>query len=563
LPAPHAPRRARSSALPLVALLLALAVVAAACGTGSTNASDGTTRLNEENTPLEPEGNAQRGGKLVVALPAETNGWNPHVNQWADAGSLAGGTFLEPLFILDADGVPEPWLAETATPNADFTEWDITVKPGIEFHNGEKLDSNALKLNIESSYTSGLTSMALKSMIDHVEPTGDLSVKVFLQKPWAQYPVTLAGSAKMMAPEMMAMEDKGVLAPIGTGPFKFDEWVQNESLKVVKFDKYWRKDTNGETLPYLDEIEFRPITDDDTKQQALQSGDVDFALTTSAFLAENLEGEFNVLKDYTSERTFVMLNTVDGQEGKTNPFTNVHARKAIAYATNREEIAGLVGVGIQTTSNAYRPDSQWGIPEDQSRYYNFDIEQAKQEVERYKQDTGAESLSFTLSGLTSVEDARLMQALQQQWKEAGIEASIESIEQVKYISTLIISNYQAAWMRYYGSPSPDSNYSLHHSDNALGPGQLNINFTGYTSEQLDSNLEAARKTGDFAEQKKYNDAIVKELNEQAVNIWMFDTPYAIITTQQVKGLNHFRTHPFGNFTSKPWWGEVWLDPNAG
>jgi ABC-type transport system substrate-binding protein len=557
----HAPRLRRAPAL-FAAVTLAVALLAAACGTGSTQASDGTTRLNEENTPLEPEGNAERGGKLVVAVPAETNGWNPHVNQWADAGSLVGSSFLEPLNILTADGEPQPWLAESVTSNPEFTEWEITVKPDIEFHNGEKLDSVALKANIESSYTSGLTSMALGPMIDHVTETGPRSVRVYLKKPWAQYPVTLAGSAKMMAPEMLAREDRGTVAPIGTGPFVFEEWVQNESLRVVKFDRYWRKDANGESLPYLNEIEFRPITDDDTKQQALQSRDVDFALTTSAFVAENLEGEFNVLKDYTSERTFVMLNTVDAQEGVTNPFTNVHARRALAYATNRQEIADLVGVGIQTTSNAYRPDSKWGVPEDQSRYYAFDLEEAKQEVERYKQDTGAESLSFTLSGLTSVEDARLMQGLQQQWAAAGIEARIDSIEQVKYISTLIVGNYQAAWMRYYGTPSPDGNFALHHSDNALGPGKLNINFTEYHSEQMDANLEASRATDDFAEQKKANDAVVKEINEQAINIWLFDTPYAIITNPEVKGLNNFRTHPFGNFTSKPWWGEVWMDAGA-
>ena len=557
----HAPRRRRAPIL-LTAVVVAVALLGAACGSGSSEASDGTTRLNEENTPLEPEGVAERGGKLVVAVPGETNGWNPHVNQWADAGSLVGSSFLEPLYILTADGEPEPWLAESVTSNPEFTEWEITVKPDIVFHNGEKLDSEALRLNIESSYTSGLTSMALGPMIDHVTETGPLSVKVFLKKPWSQYPVTLAGSAKMMAPEMMAREDKGTVFPIGTGPFVFQEWVQNETLRVTKNPDYWRKDSNGESLPYLDEIEFRPVTDDDTKQQALQSGDVDFALTTSAFAAENLEGEFNVLKDYTSERTFVMLNTIEGQEGQTNPFTNEHARRALAYATNRQEVAALVGVGIQTTSNSYRPDSKWGVPEDQSGYYSFNLDKAREEIELYKRDTGAESLSFTLSGLTSVEDARLMQGLQQQWNEAGIEARIDSIEQVKYISTLIVGNYQAAWMRYYGSPSPDSNYSLHHSSNALGPGKLNINFTEYTSEELDANLDAGRATDDFAEQKKANDAVVKELNEQAINIWLFDTPYAIITNPAVKGLNHFRTHPFGNYTSKPWWGEVWIDPSA-
>lgn len=554
-----APRLRRAPTV--LAVVLALGLLAAACGSAGTDATGGTVRLNEQDTPLEPEGNAQRGGKLVVAVPAETNGWNPHVNQWADAGSLVGSSFLEPLAVLDADGDPQPWLAETWSSNADFTQWDITVKPDIEFHNGEKLTGEAVKATLDSAYQTGLTSIALGPIYDRVEVTGPLSVRVFLKESWAQYPVSMASSGRIMAPAMLAREDKGTIAPIGTGPFVFQDWVQNESLRATKFDRYWRKDADGQALPYLDEIEFRPIVDDDTKQQALQSGDIDFALTTSAFMAENLDGDYDVLRDYTSERTFVMLNTVEGQPDATNPFTNIHARRALAFATNRQEIAALVGEGIQTTSNAYRPDSKWGVPEDQSRYYAFDPEQARQEIERYKQDTGAPSLSFTLSGLTSVEDARLMQALQQQWAEVGIEARIEGIEQVKYISTLIVGNYQAAWMRYYGSPNPDANFALHHSDNVLGPGKLNINFTGYTSEQLDANLEAGRTTDDFSAQKKANDAVVKELNEQAVNIWMFDTPYAIVTTPAVRGLNDFRTHPFGNFTAKPWWAEVWIDPS--
>ena len=540
--------------------MLALGLLAAACGSSGTDATGGTVRLDERDTPLEPEGNAQRGGKLVVAVPAETNGWNPHVNQWADAGSLVGSSFLEPLAVLDADGDPQPWLAESWSSNADFTQWDITVKPGIEFHNGEKLDGQAVKGTLDSAYQTGLTSIALGPIYESVEVTGPLSVRVTLKESWAQYPVSMASSGRIMAPAMLAREDKGTIAPIGTGPFVFQDWVQNETLRVTKFDRYWRKDADGGTLPYLDEIEFRPVVDDDTKQQALRSGEVDFALTTSAFMAENLDEDHEVLRDYTSERTFVMLNTVESQPDATNPFTNIHARRALAYATDRQEIAALVGEGIQTTSNAYRPDSKWGVPEDQSRYYAFDPEQARQEIERYKQDTGAASLAFTLSGLTSVEDARLMQALQQQWAEVGIEVRIEGIEQVKYISTLIVGNYQAAWMRYYGSPNPDANFALHHSDNVLGPGKLNINFTGYTSEQLDANLVSGRTTDDFTAQKKANDAVVKELNEQAVNIWMFDTPYAIVTTPAVRGLNDFRTHPFGNFTAKPWWAEVWIDP---
>jgi hypothetical protein len=65
-------------------------------------------------------------------------------------------------------------------------------------------------------------------------------------------------------------------------------------------------------------------------------------------------------------------------------------------------------------------------------------------------------------------------------------------------------------------------------------------------------------TTDFALRKGANDAVVREANEQAISIWLHDTPYAIITQRVLRGLNNFRLHPFGNFASKPWWGDIWL-----
>ena len=117
-------------------------------------------------------------------------------------------------------------------------------------------------------------------------------------------------------------------------------------------------------------------------------------------------------------------------------------------------------------------------------------------------------------------------------------------------------------MRWYGSPNPDGNFALHHSDNAPARGSSTSTSPSTPRRSSTTNLEASRKTDVFEEQKKANDAVVKELNEQAVNIWMFDTPYAIVTSPDVHGLNHFRTHPFGNFTAKPWWAEVWLDTTS-
>jgi peptide/nickel transport system substrate-binding protein len=556
-------RRSRRSLTVGAAVVMGLALVAGACGGTSNNAggSNGSTPGGtnpNRNNPLEAEETPTPGGKLVVAVPAETNGWNPAKSQWADAGSNVGSSFLETLSVLDSEGKALPWLADSWKSNADFTQWDISVKPNIKYHNGQPLDGKSLAENLTFIYQNGLTKIALESQYDHVEQTGPLSAKVYLKRPWSQWPVSLQ-NVWMMAPEMLATPDNGVAKPIGTGPFIFQEWQTDKYLRAKKNPTYWRKGPKGEQLPLLDEIEFRPLVDDDSKDRALSAKDVDVALTTSAQLAKRLQDDgFSVIRDYTSERTFIMLNTAEGPSNAPNPFTNIHARKALAYGTDRAYIAGLVGEGVETATQGYRPESPWGMPESETGYPAFDLKKAKEEVEAYKKDTGRSSLSFTLTGLTTLEDQTIMQALEGQWKEAGIETKINAQEQVKYISTIAVGNYQAGWFRWYGYLNPDSNYVYNAKEDANPIGQLSINFTHYTSDKMQQNLEAIRKTDDLEARKKANVAVVKETNEQAINIWLFDTPYAYIAAQRVKGMNEFRTHPFGNFSPKPWWASVWI-----
>jgi peptide/nickel transport system substrate-binding protein len=564
-------RRRRWLPVATIAVVSSLALVAAACGTGSGDSADGGVAPGSIPNELEADETPVRGGKLVVAVPAETNGWNPSINQWADAGAMVASSIVEPLAVLDKEGNPEMFLAESITPaNDEFTQWDIKVKPGIEFHNGQKLDAEAVKENLEATFKTGLTSIAMAPMYDRVEITDPAtSVRVYLNKPWAQYPQGLAsGASWMLAHEQLAHEndqgevDGGVFHPIGTGPFVFQEWRQNDSFKARKFDKYWRKADDGSQLPYLDEIEFRPIVDDAGKEQALGSGDVDMIYTTSAEVASRMSANFEVIRDYTSERTFVMLNTAVGDLNEGNPFTNVHARRALAYATDRAQIADLVGTGVQITTQGYRPDSQWHVAEGNEGYYSYDPAKAKEEVELYKADTGADALAFTLSGLTNIDDTTLMQALQAQWKEAGIDARIDQIDQVKYISTIALGGFQAAWFRWYGNPDPDANYVFNAAETAKGVGGVNINFTQYTSPGMQANLEEGRTTTDQKKRKVLNDKVVKEINEQALAIWLFDTPYSLIADPEVRGLNDFRTRPFGNFLPKPYWADVWMKTDS-
>jgi peptide/nickel transport system substrate-binding protein len=547
--------RLRRHAYFLVGCLVLIAVVAAGCqGSGpSDTAEGGQSSSNSEPSDANPPG---MGGRLVVGIPAESNGWNPYIDQWSDSGTLVGTSMIEPLAVQDNEGRAQPWLAEKWEPNSDFTEWTITVRDGVTFHDGSKLDAEAVKISLDESYLTGLYQYALGPLYDRVDVTGPMTVRVHLTLRWAQYPTSLANQW-IMAPSMIEREDKGVTDPVGTGPFRFVNWDEGKSLVVKRFDDYWRKDSRGQQLPYLDAIEFRPIIHDDVRADALRSHEIDLALSAGGDIATRLAEDFDVIKDYTGQRTYLMLNTAEGEGNKGNPFVNVHARRALAYATDRERIAEIVGPDVQVTTYGFRPDSPWA-PDGPDGYVAYDPDTARREVERYKKATGASTFRFTVNALPAVEIQNVLQALRTMWQEVGIEAEIDTHESAKLTVLTALGQYHATWFRLYDFPDPDQMYFYLSSQNVHPVDELSLNFTRYSSDTLDANLAIVRESLDDRKRKAASDEIIRETNRQVINLWLYDTPASLVSRKEVRGLDGFVTHTFNNNLPKPWLAEAWL-----
>lgn len=544
-------RRGRGAAV-VVAVVLALALLGAGCG--GTEPTSGAAGDDATSDTLADAGPPRSGGTLTIGIGGETAGWNPHDNQWSQVSSLVGSSILEPLAALDGDLNPVPWLATSWTPNESFDSWTVELRDDVTFHDGSAFDAAAVKANFDDMKTAPLTGIVWKDIFGDITVVDPTTVQIGLTQPFAAFPTSVlaAQGGIMMAPAMFAADKRGSDHPIGTGPFRFSSWVQGATFEATRNTDYWQ-----DGRPYLDGVAFKVLQDSAAQATALRAGDVDLVFTTAVATVEQVPDELTVIKDWTSEPGMLITNTLPEIEGQPNPVANVHARRALALATDRQALADSVGEGVVTPSSPFPEDSKWGMPSEDNGYVEFDLDAARAEVAAYEDQTGR-PLAVTLSGPSGADVAKLLQLVQSQWSEAGIETSLDTREGTSYITDVVAGKYQVALFNIYGSPDPDQNFHFLSAENANGPGAISINFTQFSTPEMDAALLRGRREGDFAVRKAAYDTVVREINAAAVNIWTFSTPYSLIAAPDVHGLERAAEVPFGNYQPKTWLADLWL-----
>ena len=543
----HLTRRTRAGGLAAVAVSLAL--VGAACSSsGSSQQATGTTTTTTPGIRLqgfEREGTPVDGGKVVIGLEAESSGWDPTANGWAGVGHYVASAIFDPLTTLDEQGNAVPYLAESLTPDANGTVWTIRLSDGVTFHDGTKLDADAVKLNLDrqrASATTGNAVSAIKS-VDVVDPR---TVRVTMSQPWISFPYTLTTQVGYMAAPSMLNSPEGATKPVGTGPYVFQSWTPDQSLTATRNADYWQPGK-----PHLAEIEFRPIPDADARLAALRNGTVDMIHTPVPGDVAQLRGtDFTTVENANGEETFIVLNTVKP------PFDDPIARQAVAYATDTKAFVDAVGAGLTRAANGPFVPGQLGYRE-QTGYPTFDLEKAKALVKEYEQKHG-QPLSFTYKGGATLADRQGQQLLSEMWRKAGMQVDVATIKQANQIATGVIGDYQAIDWRNHGSPDPDGEYVWWHSKTIVPVGGISTNVPRYGDPQLDKALDDARATDDPTKRDEDFALVAERLNAGVPSIWLTHVDWALAASPRVHGFRPAQNGSISTLGAKTWMADLWV-----
>jgi peptide/nickel transport system substrate-binding protein len=560
----HHPRTRGPRRLLTLSALVILVSVAVACGGDADSEDSSNTTVGVEPRDLE----VQPGGKLVYGIDAESDGYNPQSKRFAQSGHTVASSVMDTLATWDENGDVVPYLAESIEPNDDFTVWTITLREGVTFHSGDPLTAESVAQVLEAARTGLVTSSSLVG-VSGVEATGDLAVEVTMTDPWPHFPGILTTQAGYVFDPAMLTETDSASHPVGTGPFMFDTWDVGSSFTVIRNPDYWRTDEDGVQLPYLDEIEFRIISDAAARNEALRDGDVGlmFSLTPSSII-ELRQMEAIQLAEYNlGDEDLVALQTDDiarptGPDGeeRVSPFNNIHARLALAYATDQEAFLTDVQQNVNVPATGPYSPGQLGFREDNG-YPTYDPDRAREELALYTEDTGEETLRFTYTAADDVHNLAAAQYLVSAWAEVGIEAEIKSVAQADVIVNAVIGTYEAIDWRNFGAPDPDTDQLWFHSSSVrpLEEG-ISVNITHFADEAIDGNLDTGRESTDETARDEAYAAVASRFGETLPYLWLGRVGWAMAADPQVHGWEVATENgTVATVGSKTWLSELWIE----
>jgi peptide/nickel transport system substrate-binding protein len=497
-----------------VALLAVLAL--AGCGGSTTNSS-------------QPSG-PKTGGTLVVGLNADATTLDPLKSSSLYDREVYFNIY-EPLVQTDASNNIQPDLATSWTYNTP-TQLVFTLRTGVQFQDGTPFNAAAVVTNINRILTTKSSPRNSElATVASVQAVDDTHVQFNLSKPFSPLLATLSDRAGMiLSPAVLASGADIANAPVnaGTGPFEFVSWVKGSELQVKKNPHYWQKDSAGRALPYLDGVTYKPITNGGVMFTNLQTSTIQVSQGVDPTDVKSVQSNPALVYKQIPALGFngFELNT------KSPPLNNVHVRRAISFAIDRQEILTSVLLNNGVLAQGPIPPSSFAYSASVAPF-SHDINQAKAELAMANMSSATFTLLITSGSPLNSQEAQFIQS---ELQPAGITVNIKQETFSTILADTDAENYQAALVGWSGRVDPDGNtYAWFHTGGGFNQMQ-------YSNTQVDALLADARAQSDQG--KRATDY------QQAETQILQDAPYVFIdyglsVQETTKNVQNFPLLPTG------------------
>lgn len=467
----------------------------------------------------------QAGGRLVVAIQADGRTLDPH--RATDAGSMRlienlYGTLMRYTAVY---GEVEPYLARSVEISPDQTSLTFDLHTNVVFHHSHRpMTSGDIKFSIRRIIDEQVRAEQFSEIASIETPAPD-RVVIHLERPVAPFLTYLAVPMNAIVDREIVEEQDGSLDRVaaGTGPFRLREWRRDQHLIMERHPLYHIEDR-----PFLDEVVFRPISDETARTTALRNREIDLMLDVPDRDRHILERTGYIFIDSVPGTfwEYIGLNT------RRPPFNDIRVRQAVASAIDRQMINQLVKFGrAETATGEFLPTNHWahtGL----ELFPKPDLDRARALLA----EAGfADGLATHMRvGSAFPYQVAAAQIVKQQLLQIGIDVELLSQESSVFFDALNQGDFEMTLVGWLGFVDPDEWFFNIFSSEGVW------NQQGYSNSHVDDWLREARAENDLDIRRQLYRDIQETILTEAPVVLLYINEQASARLHRVQG---YQVHP--------------------
>lgn len=473
-------------------------------------------------------GPAVKDRELTIAVQTYPDGIDPHQCNYNNC-FIISRKVADTLVARGPNNEIKPFLATSWEASPDGKSYTFKLRDDVKFHDGTPFNAEAVKANFDrivDPATKSKLAINYLGPYDGAEVIDEYTIKINFKEPYAPFFNVFAGYIPMLSPASFDRPlEESNWAPIGSGPWKFEKLVPNDSVVLVKNPDYnWAPEIfQHQGPPYIDVLTFRFIREDATRAAVLQNGEVQAVYGVPEASLATFKAETD--KYWIQEAVMPGPGVHYVFNAGRAPTDDVKLRQALMYATDQEMILKTVYLGQGLPLKGLLSSVTSCYDEAANTMYSFDMEKAKALLDEagwlLNEKTGfreKDGKRLTV-GITSVavgkgpEIGEVVQAL---WASLGIDArNITLPNSAVQVPTAQSGDFDVIW-RDFGATDPNILSTLFHGKN-IGPGK-GWNFSHLVLPDLDALLDKGDVTVDQTERCKVYAEAQKIIQENALTI---------------------------------------------
>lgn len=487
----QARRRLLSSA---VAMVVAVGVPAATLG-------------QSESPPAQ-------GGTLVAAIGGEPDQLDPQATTSYNSFQVLENVF-DTLVEPDENLQMQPALAEDWTISEDGLTYTFNLRDGITWHDGSDFSADDIVYSFRRIIDEPMANNWRFSTVTDISAPDDSTVVFTVSQPTPNLLSNL-GAFKGMAVVQQANVESGDIqtAPLGTGPFKLENYTSGTSIELVRNDDYW----GG--APALDGVTYQFIPDSTVALTNLQAGEIQWTDNLPPQQVSGLMESEEVVVGSVPSADYYYFAANQARE----PFSDPRVRQALAYAIDREAITQAATFGNGTINQTAIPEtSAWFL---EYAPYTRDLDMARSLLE----DAGVTDLTVDLMVTSDIpETVTAAQVIAANLAEIGVGVEIRTLDFNTWLAEQGEGNFDVFLLSWIGNLDPDDFYFAQHRTDG------GFNFQGYSNPEVDEALDAARVEPDQAARKALYDDAAKMIVDDASYVYLYNPDVIHGWTPDVEG----------------------------